>query len=163
MEGGTQYAENVPCDRPQIILRFRRVRCPASQPADHQSGCGRCQPHGENHLLGCVPLSEGIRHPWPCSACSRSYSVSKRSTTVVCEMPFGTKLLCTKMVFPLFRQRPTMPPPLLRIPLFKYPIWWHRPGWRTMRRSHGRFTVSISSTLPRRTSWSTPSTRCSWT
>ena len=47
------------------------------------------------------------------------------------------------------------------IPLLKYPIWWHHPGWRTMRRSHGRFTASISSTLPRRTSWCIPSMRYS--
>lgn len=72
-------------------------------------------------------------------------------------MPSGTRPLFTKMVFPLLRLRPTMPLPLLRIPLLKYPIWWHRPGWRTMRRSHGRFTASISSTLPRRTSWYIPS------
>ena len=23
---------------------------------------GRCQPHGENHLLGCVPIAEVLRH-----------------------------------------------------------------------------------------------------
>lgn len=39
-----------------------RMRRTASRSADHQSGRGRCQPHRENHLLGCVPILEVLRH-----------------------------------------------------------------------------------------------------
>ena len=39
------------------------MRRTASQSADHQSGRGRCQPHGENHLLGCVPILKSYGIP----------------------------------------------------------------------------------------------------
>lgn len=34
-------------------------------------------------------------------------------------------------------------PPLQQTPLLRYPIWWHRLGWRTMKKCRGRSTASI--------------------
>ena len=56
-------------------------------------------------------------------------------------------------------------------PSFSYPLpptrhsnsltLLHHPGWHIMKRCRGRSMASISSILPRRTSWFTVSTRCS--